>query len=193
MPGNALFKLVKKGAVKGKDDVQGESLQSTHLGSDGWCEASDWSFDIEAETNFLKGTGAAVGVATPGVVSIAHSFEKSSPPIMLNIIMGTAFDKIVIHMLKSTGAKDGKPEVYFGAIFKDAFITKVSSKGGEDGSVTQDVEFVYKSVALGYKPQKNTGELDQGLQKFFDWNVAAKTLTSTQAVSFKPDKDSAAS
>lgn len=176
MPGNAFIKFKKAGS--GTDaTIAGESLQVTHPAIKGWCEISDWSMDIEAETNFLKGTGASVGVATPGVVSFTHSFDKSSPAIMRNIIMGTAFDTIVIHMLKATGQANGQPEIYFGAKFQNAFITKVSSKGGEDGSVSQDVEFVFKTVAVGYKKQNNDGTLDKA-PKLFGWNVATRALDS---------------
>jgi len=174
MPGNSFIKF-KTGSGTG-DIVVGESLQDTHPGSSGWCEISDWSWDIEAETNFLKGTGAAVGVATPGVVSFTHSFDKSSPTIMKNIVLGTSFKNVTIHMLKSTGATDGKPEVYFALKVVDAFITKVSSKGGEDGAISQDVEFVFKGIAIGYKKQENTGKLaEQPVE--FGWNVAEKTDT----------------
>jgi type VI secretion system secreted protein Hcp len=53
------------------------------------------------------------------------------------------------------------------------FITKVASKGGEDGAVTQDIEMVFKEVALGYKPQDNKGELLDA--KYFRWNIAEMT------------------
>ena len=42
---------------------------------------------------------------------------------------------------------------------KDVFTTKVSTKGGEDGGVSQDVEMVSKSIEINYKPQDNKGKL----------------------------------
>ncbi|MDY0745964.1 type VI secretion system tube protein Hcp [Paucibacter sp. R3-3] len=164
--------------------IQGESMQSTHKFSDGWSEIGDWSFDVEAETNFLKGTGASVGVATPGVFSFSHSFDRSSPVIMKNIVLGTSFASVIVQMLKSTGASDGKPVVFFAVKMLDCFITKVGSKGGEDGAVTQDVEFVYKAIQIGYKRQLSeaagdakgkSGQLDTAIREF-GWNVASKTL-----------------
>lgn len=184
MPGNAFIKFLTQ-----KDTlIQGESLQDTHPASAGWLEINDWGWDIEAETNFLKGTGAAVGVATPGVLNFSHSFDKSSPIIMQNIVLGTSFKHVVIHMLKSTGAEDGKPEVFFSLKVKDAFITKVSSKGGEDGAVTQDVEFVFKAVAIGYKKQENSGDLDKTIRPF-GWNIADKTMTAGFIASLDPKSD----
>jgi type VI secretion system secreted protein Hcp len=186
MPGNAFIRF-KTGPNTG-DVVIGESLQETHPASAGWCEISDWSWEIEAETNFLKGTGAAVGVATPGVFNFSHSFDKSSPTIMKNIVLGTSFKNVTVHMLKSTGAKDGKPEVYFAAKVVDAFITKVSSKGGEDGAITQEVEFVFKGIAIGYKKQENTGLLATAIMPF-GWNIAEKTMKPGIDLKLDPKSD----
>jgi len=184
MPGNA-FILFKNsdGTIS-----TGSSMQSTHPSSAGWLEITDWNWDIEAETNFLKGTGASVGVATPGTFGFSHSFDRSSPNIMNYIVLGTAFKSVVLHMLKSTGAADGAPEVFFGFKIADAFITKVSSKAGEDGAITQDVEFVFKAIALGYKQQLNTGKLDATIRPF-GWNVATKTTTAGFVVALDPKKD----
>ena len=184
MPGNSFIKFINKE----NNAIPGESLQDSHPAAQGWLEISDWSWDIESETNFLKGTGAAVGVATPGVLSFTHSFDKSSPTIMKNIVMGTSFTTVIIHMLKSTGAKDGKPEVYFALKCKDAFITKVSSKGGEDGAITQDVEFVFKAIAIGYKRQGNDGILDKS-PKEFGWNISERSMSPGIKVTMDPKSE----
>jgi hypothetical protein len=54
----------------------------------------------------------------------------------------------------------------------------VSSKGGEDGAVTQDVDCVFKSLSIGYKKQKNDGTLDT--TQVFVWNIteSSETLAS---------------
>lgn len=162
MPGNAFIKF---------DGVSpGESTHESHPGSAGWNEFTDWSFDIEADTSFLKGSGAAVGKPTPGSFSVSKPYDKASPVIMTKIVQGTSFSKVNVVMLKQTGAADGKGEVYFAATFHNVFVTKVSSKGGEDGSVGQDIEFVFKDVAFGYKPQKNEGGLDAPI--FFGWDIS---------------------
>ena len=191
MPGNSFIKFT----TVDKKIVTGESLQTTHPSSKGWLAINDWSFDVEAETNFLKGMGASVGVATPGVFSFSHNFDRSSPQIMSNIVMGTSFATVVVHMLKSTGATDGKPVVFFGVKMTDAFITKVSSKAGDDGAVSQDVEFVFKAIKMGYKRQLSiaagdakTGSLD-GTIREFGWNVAAKSLSTDIVLNLDPNAD----
>ncbi|MBL0147829.1 MAG: type VI secretion system tube protein Hcp [Ideonella sp.] len=150
MPGNAFIKFEK-------DVDKGESTHETHSGEKGWIEISDWSWDIEADTSFLKGAGASVGKPQPGNLSFSHYYDKASPVIMLKIVQGKHFGKVHIVMLKQTGSADGKGEPYFGITMEEAFITKVSSKGAEDGSVTQDVEMVFKTVAVAYAPQELTG------------------------------------
>lgn len=161
----------------GKADVpQGESLQKGHHGDQGWIEISDWSWDVEADHSVTKGTGAAVGKPTPGTLSISHYFDTSSPAIFAKIVAGKHFPEITIEMLKATGNVDG-PQTYFQVKVTDAFVTKVGTKGAEDGSLEQDVEFVFKEVYIGYKPQKNDGLLDTALG--FEWSVKdMKTATA---------------
>jgi type VI secretion system secreted protein Hcp len=162
MPGNAFIKF---------DGVpKGESTHSSHNGDKGWIEISDWSWDIEAETSFLKGAGASVGKPQPGTMSFSHYYDKASPVIMKKIVQGKHFPRVHILMLKQTGAEDGQGEPYFGITMDEAFITKVSSKGAEDGSVTQDVEMVFKVIAVGYCSQKLIGGgLDT--QVNFTWDI----------------------
>lgn len=174
MPGNAFIKFV------GIDT--GESTHETHNGEKGWIEISDWSWDIEADTSFLKGAGASVGKPQPGSLSFSHYYDTASPTLMLKIVQGKHFDKVHIVMLKQTGSDTGKGEPYFGITAEEAFITKVSSKGGEDGSVTQDVEMVFKTVAVGYQPQKLEGG-GLGKQRDFTWDIG-KMKTDLPVVNF---------
>jgi type VI secretion system secreted protein Hcp len=175
MPGNAFIRF------EGIPD--GESTHSSHNGTKGWIEISDWEWTIEADTSFLKGAGASVGKPQPASLSFSHYYDKASPVIMKKIVQGKHFTKATIVMLKQTGAEDGQGEPYFGIRMEEAFITKVSSKGSEDGSVTQDVEMVFKVIAVGYCPQKLTGG---GLaeQVDFMWNIG-KMETDAPVVNLK--------
>jgi type VI secretion system secreted protein Hcp len=162
MPGNSFMWM--EGVKKG------ESTHETHNGENGWLEISDWSWDIEADTSFLKGAGASVGKPTPGNMTVSKYYGKESPVVMSKIVQGKHFGKVHIVMLKQTGENSGKGEPYFGITASEVFITKVSSKGGEDGAVTQDIEMVFKTVAVGYKPQKlKGGGLDD--QQDFIWDI----------------------
>ena len=167
MPGNTFINF-------GSDVPVGESMQKSHPGTSGWIEIGDWSWDIEAEHSVTRGTGAAVGKATPGTLSISHYFDISSATILSKMVAGKHFPVITIEMLKQTG--DDSPKVYFQCKVSEAFVTKVSSKAGEDGQMNQDVEFVFKEIAVNYKAQKNTGGLECSIP--FEWSVKTNSLTT---------------
>jgi type VI secretion system secreted protein Hcp len=172
MPGNSFI-------LFGKADVpEGESPQAARKGSDGWIEISDWSWDIEADHSNLKGTGAAVGKPNPGTLSITHPYDTSSTAIMKKIVEGKHFPKVYIDMLKQTG--EDKPEQFFQICMTEVYITKVSTKGSEDGAVTQDVEMVFKEVAVGYKAQNNKGKLESAPLEF-EWSIAKMTASTSDA------------
>jgi len=176
MPGNSFISF-------GKADVpKGESMQKGHHGDDGWIEIADWGWDIEAEHSVSKGTGAAVGKAAPGVLNITHYFDTSSTAILAKMVAGKHFPVITIEMLKTTGADKG-PQTYFQVKVTEAYVTKVSTKGAEDGSLNQDVEFVFKEIFVGYKPQKNDGALDTTLG--FEWSVKENKIGTAIAEKLK--------
>jgi type VI secretion system secreted protein Hcp len=176
MPGNSFI-------LFGTADVPvGESPQDVRNGKDGWIEISDWSWDIEAEHSNLKGTGAAVGKPNPGTLNFTHPFDLSSTAIMTKIVQGKHFPLVKIDMLKQTG--EDKAQHFFQIVMTDVFITKVSTKGAEDGSVTQDVDMVFKEVSVGYKAQTNKGPLE-GMALQFDWNIAKMNLSTQEHVNFK--------
>jgi len=175
MPGNTFIKFKEIGT--------GESYQKGHHGDDGWIEISDWSWDVEAETSFLKGGGSAVGKPQPGTLSISHYYDLSSPIIMQKIVAGTHFGEVTIDQLKQVGDAEGAPAIFFQIKMSSVFITKVSTKGAEDGSVTQDVEMVFKELAIGYKAQSNTGTLEKELKQF-KWNVAKMNETVDVTITF---------
>ncbi len=177
MPGNAFIKF---DGIK-----EGESTHSSNSGDKGWIEISDWSWDIEADTSFLKGAGASVGKPQPGSMSFSHYYDKGSPVIMKKIVQGKHFPKVYIVMLKQTGSEDGQGEPYFAMTMDEAFITKVSSKGAEDGSVTQDIEMVFKVIAVAYKPQAlKGGGLDK--QTDFQWDIGKMQTEGVPPASFTP-------
>jgi type VI secretion system Hcp family effector len=173
MPGNSFI-------LFGTADVpEGESPQTVRSGSKGWIEISDWSWDIEAEHNNLSGTGAAVGKPNPGTLTITHSWDTSSAAILTKIVQGKSFAKVYIDMLKMTGGD--KAEQFFQVVMANVFITKVSTKGSEDGKVTQDVDMVFKEVSVGYKAQNNDGTLISAPLSF-PWSITTMQTSVTDAV-----------
>jgi type VI secretion system secreted protein Hcp len=168
MPGNAFVRFKKESKY-----IEGESKQKGYLGKDGWIEIGDWSWDVEAETSFMKGGGSAVGKPTPGALAFSHYYEKSSKGLFRNIIKGTHFEELELHMCKQTGA--ATPEPYFKLTAYSVFTTKVSTKGGEDGSVSQDIECVFKKIKIEYFEQDDKGKLTSNNP--WTWDIAAMELT----------------
>ena len=168
MPGNSFIKF-----TGGKGTIEGESLQENYKGADGWIEIGDWNWDIEAESSFLKGGGAAVGKAQPGTFGFSHYYDTSSPEIMRNIVRGVHFEKVEVVMCKQTGKHD-LPQGYFFVEMKNVFTTKVSTKGGEDGAVSQDIEMVCKTINIKYSKQDNDGTLVPKGE--FEWDISANKL-----------------
>lgn len=167
MPGNAFIKF------SGVD--KGESLQKTHPGSSGWIEIGDWNWDIESETSFMKGGGSSVGKATPGSFGFSHFWDLSSAKLLSLIVSGRHFDWVVVEMLKQTG--ENLPQVYFQIKMASAFVTKVTTKAGEDGTLDQDVEMVCKEIVVSYKAQTNKGALESTAIPF-NWNISKNNLTT---------------
>ena len=153
------------------DKADGESTQK---GKEKWVEIQGWDWEVEAETSWTKGGGASVGKPNPGKMSWEHHYDTSSPVIMGYICTGKAFPKVEVQVMKTTGA--GTPETYFTIDIEGAFITKVSLSGTEEGSITQRVEMVFKTIKIDYKPQDGkTGKL--GAAKTFSWDIPAGTAS----------------
>ena len=168
MPGNAFIRFATTGSTK---PLQGESMQQGHAGSDGWVEIADWSWEVSSDTSFTKGTGAAVGKPEPGRLTYSHYYDTSSPTLLAYIVKGTHFDTVQIDMLKQVGHEEGTPATFFTLKAKYVFITKVANKGGEDGTVNQEVELTFKEVTVAYKRQMQNGTLDKAQQNFM-WSIA---------------------
>ena len=125
------------------DKADGESIQK---GKEKWVEIMGWDWDVDAETSWTKGGGASVGKPNPGKMSIEHYFDTASTVILGYICSGKAFPKVQLEMMKTTGR--GTPETYFTMTMEDAFITKVSNSGTEEGVVVQRFEMVFKTVKI---------------------------------------------
>jgi len=153
------------------DKADGESTQK---GKEKWVEIQGWAWDIEAETSWTKGGGASVGKPSPGAMSWEHTFDTASPVIMSYLCTGKAFPKVELQMSRTTGG--AAPETYFAMVMEGVFITKVATNAGDDGLVRQQIEMVFKTVKIDYKPQDaRSGKL--GAVKSFSWDIPAGTAS----------------
>ena len=145
--GESLQGLPAGQTARGKGNV-GDGKEGRYFG---WIAIQNWEWEVEAESSWTKGGGAAVGKPVPAKMSWEHYWDTSSSVLLQYICRGDSFDEIELHMCKSTGK--GTPEPYWIAKMKGAFITKVNQSANEEGGVTQKVEMVFKEINTLYKIQ----------------------------------------
>ena len=151
-------------------EAQGESKQAP-FDNPPWIEIQAWDWEVEAETSWTKGGGAAVGKPSPGKMNWEHTFDRASNIILSYICTGKSFSKIELQMCKSTGDKGRQP--FFTVIMTEAFITKVNQSATEEGNVAQKVEMVFKHINIVYKQQGAQANAPGALSEAgtFDWDI----------------------
>jgi len=151
-------------------EAQGESKQAPY---DGWIELQSWDWEVEAETSWTKGGGAAVGKPSPAKMNWEHVWDRSSNIVLSYICTGKSFPEVKLEMCKSTG--DEVRKKFFSVLMTEAFITKVNQSATDEGNVLQKVEMVFKTIEIEYFQQgvdpKKPGMLTQAGK--FDWDIPA--------------------
>ena len=154
------------------DGAQGESRQE---GFTGQIELQSWEWEVEAESSWTKGSGAAVGKPVPGKMSWEHYWDKSSHKLLQYICGGKSFETVTVRMCKSVGS--GTPQAYWWAVMKGVFITKVNQSATEEGNVAQKVEMVFKRIDVFYKEQDNLkGNLLPEVTMYWDISAGKSSL-----------------
>lgn len=149
--------------------AEGESKQT---GYEKWIELQSWDWEVEAETSWTKGGGAAVGKPAPGKMNWEHVFDRASNTILSFICTGKSFETVTLEMCKSTGNTD-KREAFFTVKMNEVFITKVNQSATEEGNVAQKVEMVFKRINIVYKQQGAQANAPGALSEAgtFDWDI----------------------
>lgn len=155
------------------DKADGES---TEAGKEKWIEVQGWDWTVEAESSWTKGGGASVGKPVPGRLRWEHRFDLASPVIIGFICTGKAFPKVELQMTRADG--DGAPQTYFTMKLEGVFVTKVAHASADDGTITQDVEMVFKKVAIEYKPQ-SSADGSFGQAKTVEWDISSRGASTS--------------
>ena len=153
-------------------EAEGECKQSPYDKPHPWIELQSWDWEVEAETSWTKGGGAAVGKPSPGKMNWEHVFDRSSNTLLAYICTGKSFPTIRLEMCKSTGSGKGR-QAFFIVVMTEAFITKVTQSATEEGNVSQKVEMVFKTIEIQYLQQGVNPNAPGALQDAgtFDWNI----------------------
>ena len=153
------------------DEAQGESIQK---GKEKWLELRGWSWGVDADSSWTRGGGASVGKPNPGRLTWDHDYDTASPVILGRLCSGTAFARAELQMLKTTAS--AAPATYLTIAMDGVLITRAGHVGAADGSVLQQVEMIFKSVKIEYRPQDpRTGKL--GTPKVFAWDVTTGAVS----------------
>lgn len=100
-----------------------------------------YSWEVTADSSWTKGGGASVGKPNPGAIRFTKLLDPSSGPTLHSIATGTEIPAAVFTVTfgKGNGAATMVYEM------ADLFVTNVT-QGADDGLVTENVSFVFKSV-----------------------------------------------
>ena len=161
-------------------EAEGETKQAPYTTPKPWIELQSWDWEVEAETSWTKGGGAAVGKPSPGKMNWEHVWDRSSNTILAFICTGKAFEKVRLEMCKSTGSKGRQP--FFTVVMEEAFITKVTQSATDEGNVTQKVEMVFKTIEIQYWQQGTDANDPGGLKNVgtFFWDIPAGEASPDQ-------------
>ena len=159
-------------------EAEGESKQAPYDKPRPWIELQSWDWEVEAETSWTKGGGAAVGKPSPGKMNWEHVFDRSSNTILAYICTGKSFPKVILEMCKSTGQGKGR-QPFFTITMNEVFMTKVTQAATEEGNVTQKVEMVFKKIQIDYSQQGVSASAPGTLSNAgtFVWDIPSGTAS----------------
>ncbi len=142
--------------------IEGES---SVIGHEKWIDVMSWSWQVAAETSWTKGGGASVGKPDPGRLTFTHAFDLAAPALLLRIATGAAFDKAQLVV-----TPDQQQDAAFSLSLEGVFVTAV--RNSYDGDrIIQDVDVVFKTMKIDYRPMDQTGKL--GTARSFSWDIPA--------------------
>lgn len=149
------------------DGVDGESK---HKDNKGEIEISSWSWGVSNASGAGSGGGSGKGKATPGDFHFVHNYDKASPVLAKNCVLGKHFASMVLTCRK---AGEGQQD-FLKITMKEVFITSVTDGGASGGEVQEQVSCSYKDIEKTYKEQTDKGA--GGGDVKFGWNTDSKEI-----------------
>lgn len=127
----------------------------------GWIAASDLSWEVQAETSYLKGAGAAVGKANASALSWSQGFDSSMNSLYQTIIKGTHYTGIKLEQSRTTGQATSTP---LSIKTTDSFVTDISMgiNGVSASVLSKRLGFTVDTTAWGMGRDKVS----------LDWDIA---------------------
>jgi type VI secretion system secreted protein Hcp len=143
-------------------DIKGESTDTKHKGE---IEVLSFSWGVTNPPH-PGGGGGGAGKATFQDLSIVHRIDKASPQLLLACATGKHLpDATITHRKAGKGQQE-----YLIVKMNDVIITGVvhSGNSGQQAATSETVSMAFAKVDFDYKPQKQDGSLDAGVQFKYD-------------------------
>ena len=149
------------------DTIPGEANDSDHKD---WVEIADFSHAIANEKT--QGSAGPQGQAVCGPLIATKTVDKATPKLYEACTKGTHLPSATLELVRAgTGQK-----AYFQFVMKEVFITKVNPSASRGDDVpSEEIRFVYGSMKVSYRPQRDDGSLeDTPIQTAFDCPPGAR-------------------
>jgi type VI secretion system secreted protein Hcp len=143
------------------DGIDGESAHKDHKGE---VAVLSWSWGLTSATGASTVAGAGRRKAVPQEMRIVHRYDKASPMLAKQAVLGKQVSSAVLSARKAgEGQKD-----FLKVTMKDVLITSVQASEGGEGPM-EEVAMSYGTIDFEYRPQDAKGSLGSPVQ--FNWNI----------------------
>lgn len=143
------------------DGIDGESTHKDHKGE---VAVLSWSWGLTAAAGAATGAAASRRKALPQEMRIVHRYDKASPLLAKQAVLGRHVPSAVLTARKAgEGQKD-----FLKVTMKEVFITSVQAREGVDEPM-EEVALSYGTIDFEYRPQDVKGGLGSPVQ--FNWNI----------------------
>ena len=149
------------------DGIDGESTLKDHKGE---VAVLSWSWGLTSTAAGSPGAGSRKGKAVPQEMRIVHRYDKASPMLAKQAVLGRALPSAVLTARKAgEGQKD-----FFKVTMKEVYISSVQDSEGGEGAM-EEVAMSYSEIDFEYRPQDAKGSLGSPVQ--FGWDIKSGKVT----------------
>jgi len=151
------------------EGITGPCRKANH---EGWIEMENWGWSCAREASGGNQVGLASGIAKFESLHFTASIGSATIEMFKRMLKGTHFPNVKIECMKSTGADDGKPEVWMKVYMKHVLVMSVEQDVSMDEN-NDNVNLSFSQVHVMIADQKDDGTLDT--EKEFKYDLTAAT------------------
>lgn len=156
--------------------LPGESRDAVFNGTNGWNDVSSFEWKVTADSSWIRGGGASVGMPVPQAFANTRKIDSASPGILAAILTGKSFatGELVIRdtsRLVETNSVNTVLRYEFTGIYFTS--VKPGAAAGDNGTV-ETISMVFKTLKMTYRPVTTNGTL--GNPMVVSWDIPAGTV-----------------